>query len=422
MTPQEYPPPLAQSSSIGDVAAVVQHVINELPLRAAEGATSLIQGIQGQLVETTQGSGSEIVPDAQAALETARVSLVRSGGSLATARSGLVQYLVDIGAGGESCQATHDRVDTAEAHVITAESFPFPDRADTFARPLSEGDQRRLEGLRRFAGLQAAAANKALETLAASGATPTVEDWSKIYQSLTDWRSGLNAAHFGKGVVQGKDRITTPITDASPNRDRIGAVGRLRANSQWSDEAQSWVGGEQTPSSRVAERAGERVTRRFDAEAPDSDELQNIVRLPDGTAVNGNKIVRGRKAAQIAQEIKQGVAARGHDVSQFDTGGDMMFTVTATEADRTRIFAAAMDRLQELSSLPKNEITDKDLAEVVYLLYQSPLNKKGSDAVTRPYYVVAGKYLQGKAPAVPQDIDLRAYTMSQDQFVQYMIS
>jgi hypothetical protein len=316
-------------------------------------------------------------------------------------------------------QREREEILTGRTHLIGPESFPMPDRADTFARPLSDADQTTLASRREFGVRQAEAANDVLAALQTLEQPLTANDWNEVYETLTRWRSSLDAARLGQGVAQGRDRITTPITDESPNRDRVGNLGRLRAGATWSDEAQAWVGGLETPASRIVAEAGARAATRFDAEGITGDELQNTVHLPDGTVMRGNRIVRGEAAHQIALELKRGVAARGHDVGQFETGGeDMMFTITADAADRAAIFQAA---LQELTSQQPGQCTREAWANVAYLLYQSPQYKKGSDAVIRTFLVAAGTHLVGEAPILPQDIDLRAYISTQDEFVRYVI-
>jgi hypothetical protein len=300
---------------------------------------------------------------------------------------------------------------------IMPDSFPLPDRADTFARPLSDVDQIALAQRREFANRQAEAANGVLAAIQDRETPPSEDDWGAIYESLTLWRSRLDAGRLGQGIVQGKDRITTLITDGSPNRDRIGDPGRLRAGAAWSSDAQAWVGGEPTPASRAVAEAGKRAIARFEVEDNHGDELQNIIQLSDGSVLNGNRIVRGGLARRIALELRNGVAARGHDVSRFETGGDLLFTVTADEADRITIFNAVM---QVLANERPGQCSEQTWANIAYLLYQSPKYKKGSDAVIRTFLVVSGTYLLGYVPKLSQDIDLRAYTSTQSDFVDYM--
>lgn len=302
---------------------------------------------------------------------------------------------------------------------IEANAFPLPDRADTFARPLTDADEAELAERRKFAEGQAEESTYELGKLREIEGVPSSDTWTEMYGSITKWRSNLDAARLGKGIVQGKDRITTPITDKSPNRDRIGDLGRLRAGSSWSDDEQAWVGGEPTPASSVVAAAGERAHARFETEGVAGDRLQNTVRLPDGRLINGNEIIKGAAAKQLVLELKQGVEDRRLDVSQFETGGDMIFMVTASEENRNLIFQAAMDELEKLSHQP-NEWNQEAFANIAYLLFQSPQFKKGSDAVIRTFLVTAGAYL-GEVPKIPQDIDLRAGTMTQDDFIQYVI-
>lgn len=192
----------------------------------------------------------------------------------------------------------------------------------------------------------------------------------------------------------------------------------MRAGSAWSDEAQAWIGGEETPASHVVATAGDRALARFETEGVSGDVLQNWVHLPDGTAVPGNQIVRGEMAKRVVLDLKNGVEKRGLNVSQFETGGNMVFMVTADEASRAAIFQAAMQELERFSQQP-GQCTPETLANLAYLLFQAPQNKKGSDAVIRTFLVTAGTYLTNVTPVLPQDLDLRAGTMTQRQFIQY---
>lgn len=241
-----------------------------------------------------------------------------------------------------------------------------------------------------------------------------------IYRSLIQWRSGLEPARFGQGIEQTRDRTTLPITDQSPNDDRIGEVPRQRRGAAWNYEAQAYIGGTTTPASKILKAAGERAINRFVAEGVTGDVLQNFVRLPNGNAVQGNKIIKGEAANAIIQAQKERVERSGRSTSQFDTGGgvDLVFMETASETDRAIIFQAAMQELERLSQQP-DQCTPEALANLAYLLFQSPHNKKGSDAVIRTFLIVAGTYLTGEAPVLRQDVDLRAGTMAQDNFVQH---
>lgn len=306
---------------------------------------------------------------------------------------------------------------------ISPESFPLPNRADTFARPLSEADGVKLNQLRSFADLQATAANQMTETLATLESPPTAEDWTTAYDALVHWRSTIQPAQFGQTSIPPNPKsLVIPISDLNPNCDRIGVIGRLRANATWDDQAKLWVGGQPTLSSLIHEQAGVWAMERFAMENNQSDRLHNVVVLPDGNTCNGNFVVRGASAKAIALKLKQGAITRRQDVRQFETGGECIFTVTASEADRRTMFLAGMYQLAALTALPQGSVTSANIAEVAYLLFQAPIMKKGSDAVNRTYLVAAAAYLQGKALTLPQDIDLRAYVAGQDAFMKYMNS
>ncbi len=328
----------------------------------------------------------------------------------------------------QNAGAETDHHSTASGHLggpgdevvssgITKDDFPFPGRADTFARPLSESDRAELEGRKEFAGWHATAANAGVARLRALGPRPTAAQWRAEYGTLIDQRAEQGVAQFGQDHTTGKERFQIPITDESPNRDQIGSTGRLRAGSVWSDEAQAWVGGEPTPASRTFEEAGQRAKERFAAEEVTGDVLQNRVRLSDGSEVDGNQIVTGEAAEQIALELKAQVAARGIDVSTFETKGeDLSFTITAKAADRERILQDAFDQLGR-----PEKLTIHTWADNAYKLFQAPENKRGSDSVIRTFIAEIGEYDLGRVPKFPHDIDLRANTMSQSDFVNYLV-
>ncbi|WP_280442752.1 hypothetical protein [Nocardia brasiliensis] len=300
---------------------------------------------------------------------------------------------------------------------IKTEDFPFPGRADTFARPLSKSDAAELAERKRFAEWQASAANAGVGRMVALGRQPTASEWRAEYEALIAERAKQGFTRFGHDHTIGKERFTTPITDESPNRDQIGNIGRLRAGSAWSEEAQAWVGGQPTPASRTFEEAGRRARVRFADEGILGDVLQNRVRLTNGQEVDGNRIVTGGTAEQIAQELKAYVAARGVDVSTFETkSSDLSFTITATAADRERILQDACDQLGGPGRLTLETWVDN-----AYKMLQAPQNKRGSDAIIRTFIAETGFYNLRRVPTFPHDIDLLANTMSQQDFVRHVV-
>lgn len=88
------------NSSVGDIADVIRATAAGLPLDLLAESQSSLGAIQESWNSVTGGGGSEAVRDTEAALETARLDLVRAGGALAATGEGLNQYLVNIGAQG----------------------------------------------------------------------------------------------------------------------------------------------------------------------------------------------------------------------------------------------------------------------------------------------------------------------------------
>lgn len=302
---------------------------------------------------------------------------------------------------------------STELPIVSPESFPLPHRADTFARPLSYADEKKLTERRGFAAEQANIANKILAVLHEDSSGLSVEKAVGVYYLLVDWRANLPLASFGHGPTRSQYDLTAPITDEFPNCDRLGGTSRFCAAPTWSEESQVWIGGSPTPASEVMELAQSHAIGRFDSEGA-GDILQTSVELPDGRQVAGNLLLRGTKAREFLQIHKACSAARGRDVSQYETGGDPILSVTGRQADRLDTLAAA---LRSFARMQPGECTPEVWARHAYLLFQSPQQNRGSDAVIRTFLAIMPAHLNGTAPEVLQDIDLRAYAQNQEDFV-----
>lgn len=232
---------------------------------------------------------------------------------------------------------------------------------------------------------------------------------------LTQWRHDLAtqaSGRLGTGIAYDAERFRTRITDGTVNYDRIGRIGRLREGSVWDPNTRTFTGGRDTPAYLAMLSYGAIAEDRFARESPDSDVLQNWIRLPDGRQLRGNRILRGAAAADVAAELTARVAARGLDASQMETGGHLLYTATPGAADAQAMFEACLELLAD----PGIDVESYLLAR--YLLFQAPRYKKGSDAVGRTFIVaVGGVVLGSSAPALPADIDLRSYVLSQDMAV-----
>lgn len=76
--------------------------------------------------------------------------------------------------------------------------------------------------------------------------------------------------------------------------------------------------------------------------------------------------------------------------------------------------------MNEIANNEPGQASFDTWANIAYLLYQGPQKKRGSDAVLRSFLVASGTHLLGQPPILPQDIDLRAYAVGQDKFVDYL--
>lgn len=294
--------------------------------------------------------------------------------------------------------------------MITANSFPTPDLA---LRSADLDEDRRV---RRFAVEQAAAAEALRQRLSdqlrhTGRHADRVAVLRRAHDDLTNWRYELavrTRLRLGRGLAHDANRFVTTLREAGPNYDRIGYIGRLREGSTWDLATQSFRGGANTPAHRIMLAYGAIAADRFAIECASDDVLNNIVTLPDGAKITGNSLVRGVAAELVAAELVDRIARRGGDTSQIETGAEPMYVRSAADADRDTIFRAAMDLLAGATS---GDVAAWQAAR--YLLYQAPVTKKGSDAVTRTYLVAVGAVLFGFAPVLTQDVDLRCIVCGQ---------
>lgn len=301
--------------------------------------------------------------------------------------------------------------------LITAASFPTPDLA------LRTNDPAEQTRVRAFADVQAAAAEDLYRHLAdADLATlrfhQRLDVLRAAIRTTTRWRHELALAapgRLGVGIAPDADRFLMSHREGGDSYDRLGYTGRMRAGSTWDPVSCMFVGGDDTPASRIISRYGQYALDRFNIEAPWGGILQNIVRLPDGRKFTGNRLLRGAEAIRpVARELKARVAARGRDTSTFETGGDPVYAVTAHPYDADVFHDTALINLA--CAFAPGQFRDNLISvwqESRYLLYQGRQTKKGSDAVTRVFLVAVGAALLGVAPVMEQDTDLRCMVLGQ---------
>lgn len=294
--------------------------------------------------------------------------------------------------------------------LITREHFPTSPLALRFADP------DRQARVRVFADQQAAAASTARDRLAGLWAASAsradrIAALSAVHTELVSWRYELAveaAGRLGQGIAYTPERFRTPIAPRNINYDRIGRVGRLRDGAEWDANSRTYTGGVSTPAYEAMLCFDQAAEARFEDEDVEGDILQSWATLPDGTRVRGNRIVRGRAARDIAQELTARVSARGIDASRMETGGEPIYTATPSPQDSATLRTAALGLLADPGLTIESYLTAR------YLLFQSPQTKKGSDAVSRTFIVAVGALaLSEAAPALPADIDLRCYVLSQ---------
>lgn len=297
--------------------------------------------------------------------------------------------------------------------TITAASFPTPDLARR------GGDDTEQQRVAAFAQHQADAATTLRARLAA--VWPDLDVHGRLaalragHAETIAWRYGLALQaprRLGEGLPLDARRFVAPLRDGGPNTDRLGYLGRLRDGAAWDPTGRTYRGGWPTPAHEVMVRYGHAAVARMDREARGEDELLNVVRLPGGRVVDGNRLVRGASGRRIADDLVARVAARGGDTSRMEVGGDPVYVVTAAPDDADTLFNVALTLLAgapDLDRLPRLRAWQ----DARYLLYQAPRMKKGSDAVTRVFLVAVGALLFGRAPVLQHDVDLRCMVLGQ---------
>ncbi|MET8798036.1 GNAT family N-acetyltransferase [Nocardia sp. NPDC004568] len=297
------------------------------------------------------------------------------------------------------------------AAIVEVTDFPFPARAQVWAWPLTKEAAEIVAKLRRFAEWQARAANSVVVRLRALGRAPTPEDWLAEYRTLMDERAEEPVLHPGS-------RLNDPVTDEDFHIDVFGD-NEPGDGAVWDPRTRQRIGGLPTPASEIYEETGARTRARFQAEGITGEELQNEILLSDsdGTVVDGNRILRGVLAEHAVTDQKRRNLARGLDVSKRPIlTPERVVVVPAKKADRERILQDAMEQIARPGAF-----TVEVWANVAYKLFQAPQRLNGSDSVIRTFLAAVAVYRLGRVPAIPHDIDLRALTLSQREFVRFMV-
>ncbi|MBW4722407.1 hypothetical protein [Saccharothrix obliqua] len=295
------------------------------------------------------------------------------------------------------------------ARPITATCFPTPHLALRTTSP----QRRRL--VAEFAQHQATEAER-LRVRLANDLRDTTSPQARAmllwtaYAEAHAWRYSLALnTPDSRGTLLEAQRVLLSLDKAGSNADRLGYVGRHRDGADWDDQLRQYVGGTPTPAHDVLLHYGQLAHARFAAEHVHRDVLRNPVQLPDGHTITGNALVRGRVATRIAEHLAARRAARGHDVSRMETGGQPIYAVSAPTWSRDLCWGAGMGLLG--AAEPEDTTAWWNAA---YLLYQGIRHKRGSDATLRVFLVAAGAVLLDQPPVLPHDLDLRCMVLDQE--------
>lgn len=306
----------------------------------------------------------------------------------------------------------HCRPNTDAPDMITAASFPTPALAlrggrddETRAHVFSRQEAKAAQGICTYI------AERLPRYTVRRDRTDLLRHAHRL---IREWRLSVASqapGRLGVGLPLDLERFRTSLRTGGPNYDRLGDIGRLRAGATWNDQSRTYEGGEPTPASEIMLAYAQATIARFDHEQAD-DELVNLVQLPNGRTIAGNRLVRGDAARQLADELLARAAARGQDTSRMEIGGEPIYAVTAAPDEADIMFNNA---LYLLADAPALDLDDRFRAwqAARYLLYQAPRTKKGSDAVTRVFLVATGTLLFGIAPTLEQDVDLRCMVLGQ---------
>lgn len=291
--------------------------------------------------------------------------------------------------------------------TITAQHLPTPDLAQRTT------DLAELRRVRSFAHEQAAVAEAAGRKIRSTAPTPGRDRervLEAVHADLMAWRYRLASStmrRLGTGLAHDAARYRTRLSEAGPNYDRLGYLGRLREGAVWDEATATYVGGMETPAHRIMLDYGRAARDRLDGEGA-GDVLENPVVLPDGTTITGNSLVRGEAGKALGRELVERIRRRGGDPARVEVGGEPVYAVTAPTASRVVMFRAA---LRLLSTAEEGDL--RAWQEARYLIFQAPRTKKGSDAVSRTFLVAVGAVLLGTPPTMPQDADLRCMVLGQ---------
>jgi hypothetical protein len=292
--------------------------------------------------------------------------------------------------------------------VITAASFPTPDRIKQTNNPAA------WDQLAKFADLQAAVASQAvaeLSDLIDRQGMRAVHAYRRLYREISAWRHQVSQQPIGErpGVTPGM--YQDEINRHRPNVDVFGP-GLRRDGGRFDAESRTMLGGVDTPASRLTERLAHAAQARFDTEASTEGVLDNKVILPDGSLVDGNSIRRGEAISHLAVPQVDGLVA----------------TYTGEYDNRTRIRQAGFETLGRLDDAraegqplePDDPEARTAFADAAYYLYQAPQFYRGSDATTRVLLAAAHTRVFDVAPRLPRDIDVQAYIVGQQPFRDYL--
>jgi hypothetical protein len=294
--------------------------------------------------------------------------------------------------------------------IVTAASFPTPDLIKQSNNPAVWDQQDR------FAEFQAAAANEALERLgprldAASSELERSAIFVQLYRDLAEWRYRLAHHAEGQSPNAGLEQYHAPIGNAAMV-DPFGP-GLRSEGSRLSATTGRVTGGPETPASRLSARLGEIIHRRIETEAPGRDVLENQVRLPDGSTITGNRLLRGKAAAEQYSLPRP--------VEGF------CCTMTGRLDDRRALQREAFGILGDLETqraagrdLLDDPTARRAFVAAEYYLYQGPEYQRGGDATIRVLLATSHTRLFGAAPKLPQDIDVMAYVAGQEAFHEHV--
>ena len=354
----------------------------------------------------------------------------RIGVGLLELGEGAATTAVETAAGGTAATTAVSRASTVEstAGKVAAEariaSLTAPFGSENFPTPaiaMTPANEIKWAKIQNFGTLMGEQANVAEASLPANlSRLPTAERdqvLERLYQEQQQWRYDLEKGENPK--------ILAKIEPGDPNMDPFGRIETLRGSPAFEQRA----------------AIGEIIDQRLGSGG--AEVVQNRITLPDGRVIDGNIIYRGRAAEEVIRLRNEEWAAKYPEKYEeaaearpgqtdlkygFENGAPRYITQTAEPANQQTLHNAGVQAISDLvgqsaviqayPALLAQKQTE--FANALYYLFNGPIYNRGSDSVIRLFGSTTYQRIFGRPLTLPQDVDIRAYGYTQEQFSNWL--